>query len=219
MTGWWHRLIPGRSARTGPEALRWVLIDVEASGLDTTRDRLLAIAGVALHFDAPGAPPRIALGDSFELLLRQDEQPAAPDKANILLHGIGVGAQAQGRPPAEALAAFERWLAGAPLLAFHAAFDEALIQRDMQRYLGRRLPNAWADLAPVAQLLDARQRDLSLDAWLAEFHIHCAQRHQAAADALAEAELLLRLWPALAARGQLRFAELQAMARQRRWLT
>jgi DNA polymerase-3 subunit epsilon len=39
--------------------------------------------------------------------------PAAPDKANILLHGIGVGAQRAGMPPAEALAAFARYAHGA----------------------------------------------------------------------------------------------------------
>ena len=201
-------------------ATRWAVLDVEASGLDARRDRLLAIAAIALHFDADapaGHAPRIALGDSFEVVLRQPE--VATDKANILIHGIGVGAQRQGLESAQALEAFARWLGDAPLVAFHSAFDETLIQRHMQSVLGRRLPNPWLDLAPVAAAVEPAVKARALDDWLAHFAIPCAVRHQAAADTLATAELLLRLWPAI--RMQCRggeFAELAALASQGRWL-
>ena len=45
---------------------RWVVLDVESSGLDPARDRLLAIAAVAVEV-APGRP-HIACADSFEVL-------------------------------------------------------------------------------------------------------------------------------------------------------
>ena len=41
-------------------------------------------------------------------------------------------------------------------------------------------------------------RARSLDEWMAHFGIGCAVRHQAAADAMAECELL-RIWPRVAA--------------------
>ena len=41
----------------------------------------------------------ITLADSFEVVLRQPHDTHAPDKANILLHGIGVGAQRDGVEP------------------------------------------------------------------------------------------------------------------------
>jgi DNA polymerase III subunit epsilon len=200
--------------------LRWVVLDVEASGLDARRDRLLAIAAIALQFgvdEAEGSAPAIALGDSFEVVLRQPE--LAADKANILIHGIGVGEQRQGLEPAQALEAFERWLGDAPLVAFHSAFDETLIQRHMHSVLGRRLPNPWLDLAPVAAVVQPGVKARALDDWLEHFAIPCAVRHQAAADTLATAELLLRLWPAI--RVQCRggdFSELAALAAQGRWL-
>ncbi len=200
--------------------LRWAVLDVEASGLVARRDRLLAIAAIALHFDADasdGDPPAIVLGDSFEVVLGQPE--LAADKANILIHGIGVGAQRQGLEPAQALEAFARWLGDAPIVAYHSAFDETLIQRHMQSVLGRRLPNAWLDLAPVAAAVQPGIKARALDDWLGHFSIPCAVRHQAAADTLATAELLLRLWPAI--RVQCRggdFAELAALATQGRWL-
>lgn len=214
MNGWWQRLTGGSSVDAQQ---RWVVLDVETTGLDLERDRLLAIAAIAVELRPE---PRIMLGDSFEILLRQDEaRPMPADyKANILLHGIGLAAQRSGVEPAAALRAFEHWVGAAPLLAFHAAFDEGMIQREMGRLLGRRLPNRWLDLEPVAAVLHAQGRRRSLDEWMAHFGIQCAQRHQAAADTLATAELLLRLWPALRERDETRFSDLRRIAGQRRWL-
>lgn len=214
MTPWWRaRRWFTRAAAGSP--LRWVVLDVESSGLDARHDRLIAMAGIALQLD--DARPRIRLGDSFEVVLRQTE--AEPDKPNILLHGIGVGAQRDGIEPRLALEAFERWLAGAPLIAFHAAFDETLIQRAMQAVLGRRLANPWLDLEPVAAALQPQVQARSLDPWLAHFGIVCAARHQAAADTLATAELLLKLWPLIRAQGAgADFASLQRLAAHGRWL-
>ena len=80
-----------------------------------------------MHLDAAGV--RIALNDSFEVVLRQPTSQTAPHKANILLHGIGVAAQRDGVEPAEAIDAFVRFAGRSPLLAFHAAFDRTLIER------------------------------------------------------------------------------------------
>lgn len=198
---------------------RWVLLDVESSGLDSQRDRLLAIAAIAVHRAADDDPPRIALGDSFEVVLRQADHALSTDKANILLHGIGVGAQRQGMAPADALAAFAHYVGAAPLIAFHAAFDRAMIDRACDAHLGRRLNNPWLDLEPVAAVLHPKVRARALDEWMDHFGIACAVRHQAAADTLATAELLLKLWPAV--RQQVRqpgFTALQALAAQRRWM-
>lgn len=205
------------SRRTGvrADAARWVVLDVESSGLDPANDRLLAIAAIALRRD--GGTPRIDLGDSFEVLLRHEG--AAVDKANILVHGIGVGAQRQGVEPAQALAAFEQWLDHAPLIGFHAAFDEALIQRAMRAALGRRLANKWLDLADLAPVVRPDVPGRSLDEWMLALGVNCAVRHQAAADTLATAELLLKLWPSvLAQREGDDWRALTRLAAQRRWL-
>lgn len=205
---WWR-------AGAAVDERRWVVVDVESSGLDPARDRLLAIAAVALH--RSGGRPGIALADSFELVLRQP--PGAVDKANILVHGVGLGAQRAGTEPALAWAAFERWVGRAPLLAFHAAFDRTLIDRAMRAALGRRLANPWLDVAALAAALHPERPERSLDDWLAHFGLHCLVRHQAASDALVTAELLLRLGPALQ-RQQVRddWAELCAAADGLRWL-
>lgn len=215
MNGVWSWLARRFGGRDPGAATRWVVIDSESSGLDASRDRLLAIAGVAVSVEF--AAPRILLGDSFEVVLRQDD--AAADKPNILLHGIGVGAQRDGVPAAQALLDFERWLAGAPLLAFHAAFDQTLITRAFASRLQRRLGADWVDLEQVAGATLPAVTAHTLDEWMAHFGIHCAQRHQASADALATAELLLKLWPAIGKQtSSPDFRALQQLADQRRWL-
>ena len=207
-----RRLRPARAI----DECRWVVLDVESSGLDPKRDRLLAIAAIAVHTD--GKQARICLGDSFEVVLRQQVQVA--DKGNILLHGIGVGAQRQGVAPELALAEFERFIGASPLIAFHAAFDEMLILRAFDAALGRRPANPWLDLEPLAAVLQPKAKARSLDEWMAHMDIRCAVRHQAAADTLATAELLQKLWPAALREmgGKVTFSATRHLAAQRRWL-
>jgi DNA polymerase-3 subunit epsilon len=211
---WWG----GKRGDSAPVARRWIVLDVETTGLDLLEDELLAVAAVGLHFDAQGGAPCIQLQDSFEAVLQRE--PVVTDKDNILVHGIGVGEQRRGRPPGEVLEGFKRWAGDAPLLAFHAAFDQTMIARAMTQHLSRTLRNRWLDLAPVASALHpAVGARASLDDWLDHFAIDCAVRHQAASDALASAELLLRLWPAARANRCASFEGLQELTRQQRWLT
>jgi DNA polymerase III subunit epsilon len=214
---WLDALRPWRAGRSGPATGRWVVLDVESSGLDPRRDRLLAIAAIAVR--TGDGRPSIDLGDSFEVVLRQAQGQAAPDRQNILLHGIGVGAQQHGVEARAALQAFTRFAAGSPLIAFHAAFDRALIERAC-RAQGLAAPgNGWLDLEPLAAVLLPQVKARSLDEWMRALGIRCAVRHQAAADTLATAELLLKLWPALLAElPRPAFKAVAALAAQRRWM-
>ncbi len=198
---------------------RWVVLDVETTGLDTRRDDLLAIAALAVHFK-PDVAPCLPVQDSFEAELHRSSDHN--NKNNILLHGIGVGAQRAGRPPAEVLTAFEAWVGDAPLVAFHAPFDQAVIGRAMKLHLQREWSTRpWLDLAPMAAALFPQQgvRFRSLDDWLQHFGIPNAVRHQAAADTLATAELLLRLWPAARQRQCTSFAAWASLARHHKMVS
>jgi DNA polymerase-3 subunit epsilon len=192
--------------RTPLAAVRWVAVDCESSGLDPRRDRLLALGAVAVR----GA--RIEPAESFRALLRQ-ERPS--EAANILVHGIGGEAQLGGLPPAEALAAFHAFLGDGVPVAFHAAFDAALLRRA----LGRGLPRRWLDLAALAPALyPERAACRALDDWLAAFGIVPQARHDALGDAFAAAQLLLVLLAAARRQGVTTLEGLQAAARGGRWL-
>lgn len=192
---------------------RWVVLDVESSGLDPTRDRLLAIAAVAIHRE--GERAWIDAADSFEVLLQQSIDAAAPDKSNILIHGLGVGAQGGGVNPALALQAFNHWAGSAPRLGFHVGFDRAMLERVLPR---PPRSTRWLDIEPLAAVTHPQVKARALDDWLQHFHIPCVARHEAAADSLASAELLLRLWPALQQAGARTFAGCARLAAGRRWL-
>lgn len=198
------------------DAGRWLVLDVESSGLDPTSDRLLALAAVSLRHD--GGRPWIDLADSFEAVLRQPAATAPPDKSNILVHGIGVAAQGRGVDPASALGGFQAFARNSPLLGFHVDFDRRMIDRAMQAVLGRKLGNPWLDIADVAAVLRPDRGLRTLDDWLQACGIECAQRHQAAADTLATAELLLQLLPEARAEGVADFRGLSRLAARRRWL-
>jgi DNA polymerase-3 subunit epsilon len=213
-----QRLARWLGARRGPPATRWLVVDVETTGLDPQADELLAIAAVALDVSDPRRPA-VLLHDSIEILLRPAERPGPPDRANVLLHGIGIGVQRAAPEPALGLAAWSRFVDGAPLAGFHVAFDRAVIERAQRRAGLPAAAGPWLDLSPLAAVLHPEVSGQALDDWLAHFGIRCLQRHRAAADALATAELLLRLWPALVRQGgRTDFDRLCRLAAQRRWL-
>ena len=188
---------------------RYVVVDVESSGLNISRDRLIAIGAVAV------ANGRIQLDDSFEIVL---QQARVSEKGNILIHGIGGTAQREGMPPADALLAFLEYLGKDPLVAFHVAFDESMISRAMRTFLGLDFRHAWVDLAYVAPGLypQLARRHRTLDDWMGLFRIGNYARHNALADALSTAELLLALRPAMAARDAASFAGMKGLEREQR---
>jgi DNA polymerase III subunit epsilon len=192
-------------------AAQWVVADVESSGLDARRDRLISIGAIAV------CGGTIRFGQSFEVVLRQ---PVASAESNILLHGIGGQRQRAGVAPASALLSFLEFAGNSPLIAYHADFDSTLIGRALARELGvtRRLP--WLDLALLAPaLLGTRSpRARSLDDWLAVAGIRNVARHDAVADALATAQLLLMVLAEATQRKVATIADLAAVADAQRWL-
>jgi DNA polymerase-3 subunit epsilon len=197
-----------------PEVRRWIVLDVETSGLDPHADRLLAIAAVALDVSPDFERIAIVIGDSYEAILKQE---ISSTKDNILVHHIGAQAQADGRAPEEVLEEFRVWLGPSPLLAFHAAFDEAMLGRAYALAGLNPLQNEWLDIEPLAKITGVNPSLRALDDWLGHFGIECAVRHQAAADTFATAELLMRLWPYLK-REASSWSSLRSVARQANWI-
>jgi len=202
-----------RRARDEPADERWVVVDTETSGLDPDADDVLGIGAVAV--DAGGIRP----GDSFECVLFHD---APTHRENVVVHGIGHAAQRGGEPRRDALAAFLAYVGEAPCVAFHAEFDRRILARAfVAAELGPAAGMRWLDVAPLASALSpeaTRKGARSLDDWLERYAIDVAGRHSAAGDALATAELLLRLRAMARAQGAIGFDALARVARQQKWL-
>lgn len=207
MRGWLRRLL---RAPADPSTERWVVVDVETSGLDASKDELISVGGVAMYADG-----RIRPADSIEIVFRRS---AASSKDNILVHGIGVEAQFGGVDPVQATRHFLDFVGSCPLIAFHAPFDRAFIVRAVKSFAKQRLDNPWLDLAELAPALDPDAKLEALDEWLARYGIAVSARHSAAADAFATAMLCARLLPVARRQGATDLASLQRLARQGKWL-
>lgn len=197
-----------------PDPHRWLMVDVETTGLDPQHDSLLAIAAIAIEVDWPRRQLALRPGDSFDVVLRHE---GVVDRANILVHGIGVGRQREGTEPAAALAAFERFAANSPLLGFHVAFDRAMIERACRLHLGAAQARHWVDLEQLCAATHDQVKARALDDWIAHFGIQCLARHMAAADALVQSELLMRIWPKVAAQCD-DWKSVARLAANARWL-
>ncbi len=163
---------------------RFVVVDVETSGLDVRRDRLLAIGAVAVQSLA------LRPGEGFAAILAQPE-PAVHD--TVVIHGIGPQMQARGVEPEQVLMEFLEFVGKDTLIAFHAGFDRTVLDRATREFLGVRLFNRWIDLAWLMPALYPEYEGVrgGLDEWLVKFDLRAKVRHRAAYDAFATAELLL----------------------------
>ncbi len=166
---------------------RFVILDLETSGLNMRRDQVLSIGAVVIDNGA------IDLSQQFECTLQRDGHQAS---ASTLIHGIAPNEIANGEDPAEALLSFMEFVGDSPLLAFHAEFDQRMLARALKQSLGYRLQHAFFDVAEIAPLVSPRAKlpHAGLDDWTQHYGLQVHQRHHASADALVTAELALILF-------------------------
>jgi DNA polymerase III subunit epsilon len=205
------RALSEPSERTPFAQARFVVVDVETSGLDARRDRLLAIGAVTIEAQ------RLLPGQGYEAFLRAT-MPSS--RANILVHGITPQVQRSGSAPDTALMGFLEFARRDVLVAFHAGFDQTVLDRAVRTLLGVRLLNPWIDVALLAPALvpEARLANRPLDDWLAYFGLRAHQRHSAASDAFATGELMLILLARAARQGLTSVSQLRAACEQQQRL-
>lgn len=111
-----------------------VALDLETTGRDPCRDRMVSAAVVTISRGMPRETTTWLADPGVDIPAEATE-----------IHGItSERARREGRPADEvvievsALLA-EVWVAGIPLCAFNAAFDLTVLDAELQRYRGRRL--------------------------------------------------------------------------------
>lgn len=169
-----------------------VVLDLETSGLDPRRDRILAIGAVGVEGG------RIALSQRFSALLR-DEGPVNPEA--IRHHRLRPVDARAGRPLEEVLPEFLAWLAGRPLVGYALAFDLAFLRREASR-LGLALPTRHACVRERYEAMARRRApqhepDLRFEAIARALGVPVVGRHDALGDAVSTA----LMWIALGGRG------------------
>ncbi len=165
---------------------RFVVVDLETSGLNTLKDKILSIGAVTIEHSA------IALGQQFSCTLRRVNHAVSE---SVLIHQIPPSEVAAGMRAEKALLNFMEYVGSSPLLAFHATFDQRMLVREMNDAFAYNLRHPFYDVAEIAQLLcpESNMRNPSLDDWVSFFGLQVLQRHNASADAMVTAELMLIL--------------------------
>lgn len=165
---------------------RMVVVDVETSGLNMLKDKILSIGAIVIENGC------IALNQSFDCTLNRDGIGVTP---SVLIHKLSPSQLAEGLNPEDALLAFLEFVGDSPLFAFHAEFDKNMLQRECKELLGFKFTNKFYDVAELAPLLETTKQALpkQLDEWIEYFKLTNSQRHSAQADAFVTAELLLIL--------------------------
>lgn len=195
---------PENMSDTPLDRLVCVVFDTETTGLDPTRDELVQIACVRV------VNGRILRGEIFDALV-DPGRPIPPEATRI--HGI-TDEMVRGRPPLPLVVArFAAFARDAVLVAHNAAFDLAFLRR-WEAEAGARFDHPVLDTLLLSAVLHEDIGDHSLDGIAGRLGIAIRARHSALGDALATAEVFVRLIELLRLRGIATLGEALAASRR-----
>ncbi len=197
---------PLRLPEGGLAELRYVVFDLETTGLEPTRgDRIIAIGAVRVR------DGRVDDRDRFESFC-QPGRPIPP--ASTAIHGITDAMVAHAPPWPHVVADFHAWVGNDVLVAHHAAFDLTCLHA-AEAQAGVRFDNPALCTMVLSRWLDPAERDHSLDAIAARHGIVIASRHDALGDAIATAHLFVDMLRRAEERGITSLDELSRASRMR----
>ncbi len=183
--------------RTPWRDARLVAVDVEATGLDTRRDRVISFGAVPIEGG------RILAGDAvYGLVNPRREIPAE----SIVIHGIRPQELLEAPELPEALRPLAGLVQGAEVIA-HAEWVERRFLTAPLRSLGVRLPRTLLDTAQMFRLheIELGRPDpglCSLASIAERLGLPAHRPHHALGDALTTAQVFLALATHLEARGR-----------------
>jgi DNA polymerase-3 subunit epsilon len=187
------------------ESARFVVVDLETTGLRPGRSRICEIGAVRIDGLVPAG--------TFETLV----DPGEPlPRLVASLTGI-ADADLVGAPgPAEAVRRFLAFAGDSVLVAHNARFDLAFLDREVERLTGRRVAAPVVDTVGLARrLLAGRVSRASLASLSHFFGTSVRPCHRALPDAQATAEVLIALLGLAQERGAQTIADLCRLAAPR----
>lgn len=188
-------VLDGLNGRASVLKQRYVVVDLETTGLNHNRDRVVSVGAFRV------VDGHIRLGEVFNEL-------ANPGRGipveSIKVHGITPDNIRDARPAWEVFRDFLDYLGRDIVVAHFARFDMFFLNRVMRAQYGMRLQNLVVDTVlmcraaliepdPYGQKKGAKR--CSLDALAARYGLEVPERHTALGDAMATALILQRLLP------------------------
>ena len=178
-------------------------LDTETTGLDPVRDRIVSLGAVRLH----GA--ELLRNQVLDLLINPGRRIPAVATA---VHGISDRMVLEAPAYAEVAPEIMAALTGVAMIGHHTVFDLAVLRRASTAIGIDWQDPPWLDTALLYSALYPEARIFDLDAVAQQVGVAVNGRHTALGDALATAEIYLKLLPDLEDRGIVTLG--QAMAFQ-----
>ena len=132
-----------------PPAEEWVALDCETTGLDVRHDQIVSVGAVRIVGN------RLLTSQRLELLVRP-ERPL--QVASMRVHRLRERDVAQGLDPRQALRILLDFIGSRPLVGYYLEFDIAMLNREIWRMLGVRLPQPKIEVS--AMYYDYKRRQL-----------------------------------------------------------
>ena len=194
----WHDATP-------IDEVRFVVLDLETTGLNPRTDRIITMGAVAVRGH------EILLEDSFDALLKVEQNTSA-----VAVHGITRDETLGGLDEPTALAAMLDYLADGVIVGHHIDHDIGTLDAGYERGWGARLRNRSLDTMDLTLQLERDGafagrppiRRFTLDALCDLFEIIPHDRHTASGDAFLTAQVFLRLLKLAARHGRTTLARL-----------
>jgi DNA polymerase-3 subunit epsilon len=179
-----------QSALTPTDAVRFVVLDSETTGLDPRKDRLITIGAVSV------VAGEILLDDVFDALIEVQYNSAA-----VTVHGVTRQESRGGMTEPEALERFLAYLGDGVIVGHHIGHDVATLNAGYERHWGFSLKNHSLDTMDLTLNLEKDGAfagrdsisDFSLDGLCNLFGVIPHDRHTASGDAFMTAQVFLRL--------------------------
>jgi DNA polymerase-3 subunit epsilon len=198
----------GADLRDAPlDALTFVVLDVETTGLRPEEDRVVSLAAVRVRGGV------VREGEAFDALVN----PGRPiPAASIRFHGVTPAMAAEAPPPAVVLPAFVAFAADGVLVGHEVWFDLACLAAEAHRLglPGPAASRAVLDTRLLSAAVHGAGSNHDLDAVAGRLGIPLEGRHSALGDALITARVLARLLPLLERRGVRTLGQALAAARE-----
>lgn len=204
---------------TALESCEFVIADTELTGLNASRDEIVAIGAVRIRNLS------IVAGDTFYTIVRPERGQAS---ASTLIHRI-TPAQMRDMPPvADVLPDFLDFCGNALLVGHHVGLDMSFISRACKKHLGGAPATPCIDTMRLAQAWERERWEKSFDPFqptvsytLADlakrYGLPAFRDHDALEDALQTAYLFLYLVRKLRGGGISTLKELYDAGRGWRW--
>jgi DNA polymerase-3 subunit epsilon len=198
----WKKLFGIESRDESGEDLRpklineatFVVIDLETSGLDVARDKVLSFGGIKVINGS------VEVAQSMEMVFRQSLNTLPQNNESIKVHGLLKRDTEKGREKGKGVEEVLEFIGKDILVGHHVDFDYLMLQKVMEKYLGKKLSNPRLDTAALAARIEHgafgknyTNGDYTLDKLCERYRIEPFDRHTAAGDAFITAQLLTKL--------------------------